>query len=416
MIRFAKLPDEPSHTQLNSWGIVRRKMNRSCVVRLGLLAALVLMSQAMSAGVRPDGKPGRSGSLGDHYLMVVAGNRASSLTVSELQLLNASPYDGVGVRFLDSYDTGPIPSAEEMSAKLLQLKQSTEKDLWPWVSFNRMVGRDPTMDNPYGRDIYFTRFSGIDLDGSAGAQNDFVSLWRNSLRTANQTHAPGLVADLEFYVNNKANDPTLLSKQIGKPVEQTISLLRRLGARLADTAADAYPTAAIWFMYTALGQEGWKMDGNIKYYPAPAYVVMGLLDEIREKQYDLKVISGGEIALEYCSFSVAHLQHKIDVRAKDFARHLRNYGGSLALAGTMILWPGRASKTGFVATGACSQSDAGTVEDQEVYLELLFRTYRYNWIYGTNNSGYDPFNPVIAPRFNAVLREAKARAEKNPAK
>jgi hypothetical protein len=399
--------------QLNFRSFVRRGTSGSCAVRLGLLAAFALLPFAISAGVRPDRKPGGFGSLGDHYLMVVAGNRDSSLTVSQLQVLNASPYDGMGVRFLDSYDTGPIPSAEEMSAKLLQLKKSTEKDLWPWVSFNRMVGRDPAMDTPYGRDAYFTRFSGIDLDGAAGAQNDFVSLWRNSLRTAKQTHAPGLVADLEFYINNKANDPTLLSKQIGKPVEQTISLLHGLGARLADTAADAYPTAVIWFMYTALGQEGWKVDGNIKYYPTPAYVVMGLLDEIREKQYNLKIISGGEIALEYCSFSRAHLQHKIDVRAKDFAPHLRKYGGSLALAGTMILWPDRASKTGFVATGACSQSDANTVEDQETYLELLFRTYRYNWIYGTNNSGYDPFNPAIAPRFNAVLRKAKASAEKD---
>ena len=340
-------------------------------------------------------------------MLVVAGNRASNVTPGQLSLLNESAYDGMALRFLDSYDTSAIPSSHDMAARLQELKKSTRKDLWPWVSFNRMVGRDPETDNPYGQKPYFTRFRGIDLDGAAGAQDDFVALWRNSLRAANESHAPGLLVDLEFYINNKANDPTVLAKQIGQPVEQTLAQLHNLVVGLADAAAQVYPAAVLWFMYTALGQAGWKVDHDVSYYPTPAYLMMGILDEIRDKHLKLKVVSGGEIALEYCSFSVAHLQHKIEVRAKDFSQHLENYRGSLELAGTMILWPDRVSKTGFVATGACAQSDANTVEDQEAYLELLFKTYRYNWIYGTNNSGYDPFNPLVAQRFNAVLRKAK---------
>ncbi len=364
----------------------------------------------VESGVPPrSDTSGKIVSLGDHYLMVVAGNRASSLTTSQLNLLNQSAYDGIAVRFVDAYNPAQIPSAEDMTAKLLDLKKSSIKDLWPWVSINRMVGRDPEIDNPSGRETYFTRFHGLDLDGLAGAQDDFVLLWQNSLRTAKQTHAPGIVADPEFYLNNKAYDPTLLAKQIGRSVDDTLALLHKLGVRLADAAAKEYPNAVIWFMFTDLGQYGWKVDGNVKYYPTPAYIVMGMLDQIRHKHYALKLISGGEIAIGYCSFSVQHLQHKIDVRAQDFAQHRKNYGESLVLAGTIILWSDRDSMKGFMNADPCAKSDAKTVEDQQPYLELLFKTYRYNWIYATSYSGYDPINPAVANRFTSVIKKAKAK-------
>jgi hypothetical protein len=182
---------------------------------------------------------------------------------------------------------------------------------------------------------------------------------------------------------------------------------------MADAAATEYPNAVIWFLFTDLGQLGWKVEGNVKYYPTPAYIVMGFLDEIRDEHYGLKVLSGGEVGLEYCSFSLEHLQRKISGRAKDFAPHLQSYRSSLELAGTLILWPERGAKTGFMAEGPCGKSDANTVEDQEAYLELLFKSYRYNWIYGTHNSGYDPFNPTTAVRFNSVIRKAKASVQGN---
>jgi len=347
--------------------------------------------------------------LGDHYLMLVAGNRASTLTPSQLTLFEQSQYDGLAVRFLTQYDTTPVPSVQEMTSKLLQLKKSSAKDFWPWVSFNRMVGRDPEVDNPNGRDLYFTRTHGIDLEDTAGAQRDFLELWQRSLHAASQTHAPGIIVDLELYVNYKAYDPGLLAKQIGKPVDQTLELLHKLGIRMADAAAKEYPNGVMWFLLTDLCEYGWKVDNNVKYYPTPAYIVMGLLDEIRDKHYMLKVVSGGEVGLSYCSYSVEHLKHKIEVRANDFAPQLENYRGALELAGTMILWPDRTSKTDFMAAGVCAKSDANTVEDQQAYLEILLKTYRYNWIYGTNNSGYDPFNASTAPRFNAVIQKAKAK-------
>jgi|SRR5271165_6370089 len=370
----------------------------------------VLVSSGVSAPPAKEAAA-KPNPLGDHYLMLVAGNRPQLLTPSQLAVFNQSPYDGLAVRFLAQYDTqAPLP-VPDMVSQLLQLKKSSPKEFWPWVSLNRMVGVDPDSDSPYRRDPYFTRTHGLDLDDTTGAQHDFLQMWGDCLRAANQSHVPGIVADLELYVNYKAYEPELLAKQIGKPLPETLDLLHRLGTRMADTAAKEYPDAAIWFFFTDLGQYGWKVYDGIKYYPTPAYIILGMLDRIREKHYHLKIISGGEVSLEYCSFSLQHLKHRMEVRANDYAPHFQNYGASLELAGTMLLWTERKAKTGFVAEGACAKSDADTAEDLEPYLELLLKTYRYNWIYATHNSGYDPFNADTAPRFNAVINQAQAAAK-----
>jgi hypothetical protein len=366
-----------------------------------------------NSGLRIDnGLAQSTGALNALYVMLVAGTRSSSLTQSQLDLFDQSPYDGLAVRFIAQYDTTPPPSVVEMTSKIREWRKSTGKDVWPWVFLNRMIGRDPELDTPDGREPYFTRIHGADLDSSAGAQKDFLEIWRNSLRAANQAHAPGIVADFEMYVNYRAYEPALLAKQTGKSTQEVIELLHQLGVRLADIAGKEYPNAKLWFFFTDLGQYGWKVENNVKYYPTPAYIVLGLLDEIRDKRYPLKVISGGEVGLGYCSFSLDHLKRKIEGRARDFQPHLQSYAGALELGGTIILWPDRGAKTEFMTEGPCGKSDAATVEEQEPYLERLLATYRYNWVYGTHASGYDPFNAATAPRFNSVIRKAKENAAK----
>jgi hypothetical protein len=396
-------------------GTVRKILPVACPSLLIFWTGLAaLCSFAMPTAAEKSAIVAKQGALPNSYLMLVAGNRAYTLTPEQLTVFAQSPYDGLAVRFLAQYDTTPPPAAEEMTARLQELKKTNAKDYWPWVSLNRMVGRDPDFNSPYGRDPYFARTSGLDLEGKSGAKKDFLQIWANSMRAARKAGMPGMVADLELYLNYKAYEPALLAKQIGKPVDETLQLLNRLGMQLADAAAQEYPDGTIWFLFTDLGQLGWKTEGTVKYYPTPAYIVLGLLEEIRLKNYGLHVISGGEVGLEYCSFNLEHLKRKIDGRSRDFAPHLQRYPGILELAGTMILWPERKSKTDFMAEGGCGKSEAATVEEQEPYLELLFSTYRHNWIYGTHNSGYDPFNPATASRFNGAILRARAAAKKHP--
>jgi hypothetical protein len=76
----------------------------------------------------------------------------------------------------------------------------------------------------------------------------------------------------------------------------------------------------------------------------------------------------------------------------------------------MTLWSDRSAKKSWAANGACGASSAATVEDLIPYMELLFRTYRYNWLYGSPNGGYLAFQSGSASRFDAAIAQAKARA------
>jgi hypothetical protein len=341
--------------------------------------------------------------------MLVASLRSSTLTPEHLTLFDKSPYDGAAMSFVLPYETAVPPTVAEMTAQMKQAKKWTKKDLWPWVYVNRMLGRDPASDSSYGREPYFNRTSGMDLENSTHARDDFLRIWTNSLQVAKQAHSPGMVVDLEFYLNHQAYDPFVLAKQIGKSPQETIELLRKLGVLLADAAAKEYSDAVLWFLFTDLGQYGATVVDGVKYYPSPAYVVLGLMDQIRSQRYALRVIDGGEVGLEYCSLSLGQLQMKIQNRAKDFATHLEKYSASLDLAGTMILWKDRQSKLEFMKVGPCDKSDAANVEELQPYLGLLLKTYRYNWIYATYYAGYDPFHPS-ASRFDAMIRKALTTA------
>jgi hypothetical protein len=116
------------------------------------------------------------------------------------------------------------------------------------------------------------------------------------------------------------------------------------------------------------------------------------------------------VGLGYCHNSVDDLHQSIEKLATDLAPILQKYDGILELAGTMTLWSDRSAKRSWVANGACGTSSAATVEDLEPYMELLFRSYRYNWIYGSPNGGYLAFQPDIAPRFDAAISRAQAHA------
>jgi hypothetical protein len=352
--------------------------------------------------------------LGDHYLMLINTAIASLMTPDKFVQFEKSPYDGIAVAFLHAYDVAPVPSVAEMDRRIKEWKKVTTKDIWPWVYFNRMLAVDPADKNPYSRDSYFRKFSGADLDGKSGAQKDFLQNWQNALTTAKDTKAPGIVFDPEFYNYQSAYDLTLLAQQTNTKPEQTVVMLRQLGARMADIAAEQYPGAVLWFMFTGLGYPEYKVVGGHPYYPSPAYIVFGLLDEIQKRNLLLTLISGGEGSLGYCHETLEQFQDSIRRREFKFAPHLRKYQGILELGGTLTLWSDRSQKQGWVKDGACGTSTAATVEDLQPYLELLLKSFRCNWIYGSGDGGYQAFVPMVATRFDNVISRAKTKAYRSP--
>ena len=168
--------------------------------------------------------------------------------------------------------------------------------------------------------------------------------------------------------------------------------------------------ASIWLLFTGFTRPEYRVIEGQPYYLAATYIAEGLLDQIQQHHLPLRVLSGGEVGLGYCHNSVDDLRQAIEKRAADFAPLLQKYNGILELAGTMTLWSDRSAKKNWVAQGACGTSSAATVEDLVPYMELLFRSYRYNWLYGSPNGGYFAFQSASAPRFDAAIAQAKTRA------
>jgi hypothetical protein len=348
--------------------------------------------------------------LREHYLMLVNTAVASQMDASKIAQFDRSPYDGLAVSFTDAYDTSPVLSAPLMQAQMAGWEKSTAKDIWPWVYLNRMVGANDAEANPYSKVPYFQMFQGLDLDGKAGAQNDFLENWRNALRLAKKTGVPGIVCDLEFYNNYKAYDVAELARMTSRPQRDVLIQLRQVGARMADISSAEYHGASIWFLFTGFTRiEQSAIDGR-PYSLAATYIVEGLLDQVQLHHLKLRVLSGGEVGLGYCHLSVDDLRQAFEKRAAAFAPILQKYNGILELTGTMTLWSDRSAKKSWVANGACGTSSAATVEDLVPYMELLFRTYRFNWLYGSTNGGYFAFQSANAPRFDAAIAQAKARA------
>jgi hypothetical protein len=383
-----------------------------CSASIAVVAALLACIVEIESFAKPVANSSRStvDRLGDHYLLLVNTAMADQMDAQKMGQFDRSPYDGLAVSFAGAYDTSPVLSVASMEAQIASWKKSTAKNIWPWVSLNRMIGANDAEGNQLTKVPYFQRFQGLDLDGKAGAQKVFLENWRNALRLARKTRVPGIVCDLEFYNNYKAYDVAELARMSSMPRADVVNALRQVGARMADISGEEYPGASIWLLFTGFTRPEYRVIDGQPYYLAATYIAEGLLDQIQKHHLPLRVLSGGEVGLGYCHNSVDDLRQAIEKRAADFAPLLQKYSGILELAGTMTLWSDRSAKKNWVAQGACGSSSAATVEDLVPYMELLFRSYRYNWLYGSPNGGYFAFQSTSAPRFDAAIAQAKARA------
>lgn len=353
--------------------------------------------------------PSTNEQLGDHYLMLVNTAVASYMTEGKLRQFDKSPYDGLAVAFLHAYDTSTPPKVASIDQQIAGWKAFTSKDIWPWVYVNRMIGMSVAENNPHSDQPYFRRIIGADLDDKYGALSDFLLIWRNSLAAARHSNIPGIVCDLEFYNYYKEYDIGELAHQTGKTPSQAAESLKQLGAKMADLAAETYPHSTIWLLFTGLTHAGYKKLDGIPFYPSPTYISIGLLDEIVQKHLPLKVLTGGEGSIGYCHDSLDEFQQSIQKRQLDLAADLQKYSGILELGGTLALWSDRTLKKDWLIQGTCKACTADTIEDLQPYIELLLKTYRYNWLYATSEGNYLPFSSTSAPRFDVVIGNAKAR-------
>lgn len=374
------------------------------------LSVLLAITLAGSASAQHSKDQKLTKAQPEHYLLLVNTAIASMMDEGKFRQFDKSPYDGLAVAFQHAYDTSEVPLVAAMDIEITEWKKYTKKDIWPWLYLNRMIGWNAGEDNPHSDTPYFRRIAGADLDDENGARSAFLKMWRNSIAAARHAKSPGIVCDLEFYNHYKEYDIGELARQTGKKPAEVAGSLQNLGAKMASVAAEEYPDAILWLLFTGLTHPGYKKLEGVEYYPSPTYVAIGLLDEISRKHLRLKVFAGGEGSLAYCHESVSEFQSAIMKREEDMEGALSKYKGALEMAGTMTLWSEAKAKKGWVNEGSCKAASAQTVEELQPYLELLLKSYRYNWIYGSPDGNYLAFVPESAPRFDAVISKAKANA------
>lgn len=381
---------------------VETRLNRLLGFLL-LLSFFVFGAHAFSSGPWAAAKP-RERKLANHYLLLVNTAIAFQMTEAKLRQFDKSPYDGIAIAFLHAYDTSAVPSVSTMNSEMKQWMTYTSKDIWPWTYINRMVGKNPVETNAHADTPEFRKIAGADLDDVQGARSAYLQMWRNSLATARDSNVPGVVCDLEFYNNYKSYDIGELARQSGKTPADVATSLQSLGTQMADIAAQEYPDAVLWFFWTGFTHAGYKTYSGVLYYPSPTYIAIGLLDEIARKKMHLKVLTGGEGSMGYCFDTLAAMQSAISKRASDTKPALDKYNGILEMAGTMTLWIDHASNN------TCKTASAASIEDLEPYIELLMKSYRYDWIWASGDGGYLAFSPDSAPKFNSVIQKARAAA------
>jgi len=418
-LRRLRLQKSVAWPRFNSECDIRRPfMANSQLTKLSRTVAYACLLSvgctALFESVQVDARSVAAASLGAHYLLLVNTAIARQLKPQDIAEFDKSPYDGLAIAFHYNYDTAAVFDSDSMSSQLREWKKLTKKDLWPWVYLNRMLGAAEAATNERVNVPYFQKIRGIDLDDKAGARTDFLTIWKNALRVAKETGGPGIVFDPEFYNDHKAYDPAEMARATGKTPDQLVTLLEKLGADMADSAAEQYSNAVLWFCFTGFTHKDFKAIDGKSYYPTPVYIAIGLLDEIQKRGYSLHVISGGEGSIGYCHETLAAFREAIDRRAAAFDPILKKYDGVFELAGTLTVWDERANKSGFVGEGDCAKASASSIEDLQPYLELIMRTYRYNWIYGSTNGGYFAFDSQRSRRIHGVISNARARTNSNP--
>lgn len=350
------------------------------------------------------------------YLLLVcfATGQAAEFTAKMAGVLTGSPYDGVAMMYRDPYDHGPDGRGDK-AEEFKRVARMTEKDVWPWVFLNRMVGAEP------GKGItaktagaeHFGAIKGMDLDNATGDREAFLRTWRGAFRTARKAGAPGVVVDLEAYNNYDTYDTGYVAAASGKTLEETRAALRRLGADMADAAGREYPGAVVWTLFTAVDRERKSRGGGPDDYTTFAYIVMGLLERDIEAGYGLEVVSGGEWGVKYCSLDIDDLKRKIAGRAESFGRALAAYP-NLRLGGTIAPWPDAGMKQNWMLEGECGKCGAGGAEEFVPYFRELAGSYAYVWIYGASMAGYSPYDREVASVMDRALREGFGLQERQP--
>lgn len=343
------------------------------------------------------------------YLLLVSfyTGHFKNFKLEKIGAINHSPYYGVAVPLIGAHDTEKY-TLDDFFDSVWTIKNSSKKDVWPWVFFNRFIGYEKGENalSQKADQAYFRAIKGMDLYNNAGALNDFYNIWKISLQIAKKLGSPGIVVDPEAYNNYRTNKVSYISTQVGQPEEQVKRRLNEIGRELAQIADGIYPKAIIWFLFTGLGNPIRTFNPfDEQEYRSVTYIIQGMLEYGKEKRSKLKLVSGGELSLGYCSISLEHLKNKVRSRGNDFSARIKSYR-NLLLGGTIAPWNDAGLKReGYFTKGTCGKSGLKNLKDFKPLIVNLCDSYEYVWIYAAKSVGYDPYDPKASNSYNNAIKD-----------
>ena len=344
------------------------------------------------------------------YLLLVtfSAPRLDQLDRGRIAVVNSFPYDGVALTVMGAYEAGDVPGMEQMDGVVRLVRRECRRHVWPWVFLNRIIGHRPGARAHRGARVnpYFRRIRGMDLENSAGALADFLEVWRLSLRLAREMEAPGIVFDPEAYNDYRVYDPVFLADVRGEDVGETLSLFRRLGGRLAEIAAEEYPGALVWALFTGLdGEPRYGCGGMLR---TTAYLFEGFLEKAVRDGLRLKVVDGGETSVGYYNPSLEALRARVSSRALRAKPFLDRYGGKLVLAAPIAPYRDAYATSGWLRRAIGSSPPLKTLDDLIPLFRELLETYRLIWVYAASAASFFPFKPGADAYHEAITRLKQA--------
>ncbi|MCP4023625.1 MAG: hypothetical protein GY729_17400 [Desulfobacteraceae bacterium] len=336
------------------------------------------------------------------------------LTQDHLKTIDNADFTGVCVRLTGAYKT-QAPVYEDFEDNIREIQKMELTKIWPVVFFNRFFGSplsqpcEQTMLNVSKFSSYARQSNGLDLFDSAGTWSDLKNIFGLALRISKETQSPGVFIDPEAYNCYDAYSISYLAEQYGIAESTVIQRLMKIGAELADICDTTHPNAMIFFYLADIGIE--HHDG---YQKSITYIVEGILDRAKTKQYPLKVVDGW--TGRYVYKSLAQAKHISQTKLAKKADYLNKYP-NLEVAGVIAPFESYINlpEEGWMQTAMDAQKSQGEgdveiIEDFLNIYDYLFSTFKHVWFYGATEAGppagYDIFFKELPQSYSTVLDKA----------
>ena len=322
------------------------------------------------------------------YLLLVSFAIQSPQLISEdiKTSIKASPFDGIAVPYVSAYHADVV-DVNEINDSFDHLSRELDKEIWPWVFLNRIVGYDPDVKGKFKpKKLKFSSLEGMEILPTQKTARDFLMQWENALLVAKKTASPGIVLDLEPYNNKQAYRISYLADKMNMSAENIREHLHSFGQSMAEIASKTYPTAKVHLLFSGLTSK--KSFGILQWEKrSVSYIVEGMLDYNQAHKKSVSYISGGELTIGYCNLDLEHLRKKISAREKKFMKFKTKYAG-LELSAPVAPWLSIDTRSGWMTRGNCGKSGLKTITDIAPIFNEINNSYKYMWIYLAGHSGF----------------------------